>query len=231
MKTLPLPGSLLSVISPPSRPTSSRQIESPSPVPPYLRLVVPSPCAKASKIDRCMSWGIPIPVSVTLSATTPSAAVKLSRLQPDVTGAARNSTFPLSVNLKALLSRLLRICCSRCGSVGMDFGIRGSSSMVKASLVTSATCRNVRSSSGSISDTGQSLISSATVPDSIFEMSRMSLISFRRSLPDDLMIVAYSTCFGSRLPSGFSASSWARIRRLFRGVRSSWDMLARNSDL
>ncbi len=45
------------------------------------------------------------------------------------------------------------------------------------------------------------------------------------------MIPAYSTCFGVRLCEGFCASNWARISRLLRGVRSSWLMLARNSDL
>ncbi|MNY62966.1 hypothetical protein D3C86_1998670 [compost metagenome] len=45
------------------------------------------------------------------------------------------------------------------------------------------------------------------------------------------MVLAYSTCFGVRLPSLFSLSSLARILRLLRGVRSSCDMLARKSDL
>ena len=50
MKVLPSPRALLSAISPPSRRTSSRLIESPKPVPPYWRAVVPSACAKASNI-------------------------------------------------------------------------------------------------------------------------------------------------------------------------------------
>ena len=62
-----LPSSvLLSVISPPSRRTSSRLIESPSPVPPYWRPVVPSAWAKASKMRVCMSAAMPIPVSAIL---------------------------------------------------------------------------------------------------------------------------------------------------------------------
>ena len=65
-----------------------------------------------------MSVGMPIPVSVTLIATTPSAESSFGLLQPLVTGATVNSTLPFSVNLKALLSRLLRICCRRWGSVG-----------------------------------------------------------------------------------------------------------------
>ena len=69
------------------------------------------------------------------------------------------------------------------------------------------------------------------VPDSILERSRMSLISASRSVPEEWMVSAKRVCFGVRLPSAFSASMFARISRLFSGVRSSCDMFARNSDL
>src|ERR671927_264569 len=45
------------------------------------------------------------------------------------------------------------------------------------------------------------------------------------------MVSANLTCLPFRLPSPFSASSLARMSRLLSGVRSSCDMLARNSDL
>src|SRR6266404_6245903 len=45
------------------------------------------------------------------------------------------------------------------------------------------------------------------------------------------MVRANSTCLADKLPSGFSVSCWPRIRMLLSGVRSSCDMLARNSDL
>ena len=45
------------------------------------------------------------------------------------------------------------------------------------------------------------------------------------------MVRANSICLSDRLWCGLSASSFARISRLFRGVRSSWLMFARNSDL
>ncbi|MNC88058.1 hypothetical protein D3C83_38400 [compost metagenome] len=70
-----------------------------------------------------------------------------------------------------------------------------------------------------------------TVPDSIFARSRMSLISASRSAPEEWMVLANSICFGVRLPPTLSARSRARISRLLSGVRSSCDMLARNSDL
>ena len=48
---LPRPASLSTRIAPPIRSTSREQIASPSPVPPYLRVVEPSACRNASKIN------------------------------------------------------------------------------------------------------------------------------------------------------------------------------------
>ncbi|MNT63363.1 hypothetical protein D3C72_2011720 [compost metagenome] len=45
------------------------------------------------------------------------------------------------------------------------------------------------------------------------------------------MVLENSVCLGVRFWSLFSARSLARIMMLLSGVRSSWDMLARNSDL
>ena len=42
----------------------------PSPVPPYLRLVLASACWNASKMMRCFSGEMPMPVSETSNATT-----------------------------------------------------------------------------------------------------------------------------------------------------------------
>ncbi len=56
-------------------------------------------------------------------------------------------------------------------------------------------------------------------------------MSWSRSEPAEWMMPAYSTCFGVRLREGFWASNWARMSRLLSGVRSSWLMFARNSDL
>ena len=73
MNVLPTPGKLLSWISPPSKLDSSRLMARPRPVPPYLRLVPASACWKASKMMRCFSSGMPMPVSVTSNATTVGA--------------------------------------------------------------------------------------------------------------------------------------------------------------
>ncbi len=73
MNVLPTPGLLSTMISPPSRRQISRLIDRPRPVPPYLRLVVPSACWNASKITRNLSAAIPMPVSCTEYATTDEA--------------------------------------------------------------------------------------------------------------------------------------------------------------
>jgi len=59
----------------------------------------------------------------------------------------------------------------------------------------------------------------------------MSLMRVKSSTPDDLMVAAYSTCLGVRFCSLLSCRWLERIIRLLSGVRSSWDMFARNSDL
>ena len=70
MNVLPTPGVLRSWISPPSRFDSSRLIARPRPVPPNFRLVLASACWNASKMIRCFSGGMPMPVSDTSNETT-----------------------------------------------------------------------------------------------------------------------------------------------------------------
>ena len=66
MKVEPSPGFDRTCSSPPSSRAISRLIERPRPVPPYLRLVVPSACRNGSKISFCFSSGMPMPVSLTV---------------------------------------------------------------------------------------------------------------------------------------------------------------------
>ena len=102
---------------------------------------------------------------------------------------------------------------------------------LEGELPVSASWRNGRATASSRLAKKISSASTVTVPDSIFERSRMSLMRLSRSVPAPWMVRANSTCLPVRLPSGLSASCWPRIRMLFSGVRSSCDMLARNSDL
>ncbi len=231
---LPWPGALFCSFSSPERSREiSRLMARPRPVPPYLRAVPPIACWKASKMICCLSPGMPIPVSVTANPMTARARPRVgcSGLHPDMAGKMRRVTEPASVNLKALASRFLSTCCSRLASVCMPRGRPGSTSMVNCRFRDSATWRKLRSTYSVMSWKLTSPTSTDTVPDSIFERSRMSLMRVSRSWPELWMVRANSICRGDRLPSGFSASWLARMSRLLSGVRSSWDMLARNSDL
>ncbi len=134
MNVLPFPGALASRISPPSSRAISRLMASPSPVPPYFRLVLPSACWNASKMSCCLSAVMPMPVSVTDNASTPSASGRIFRL-----------TNPSRVNLNEFDSRFLMICCRRLASVSIVLGRSGCRSMLKSSPLDSATCRKVRS--------------------------------------------------------------------------------------
>src|SRR5581483_8230340 len=173
-------------ISPPSRRAISREIESPRPVPPYLRVVDASACWNASKKIFCLSSAIPTPVSVTRNAITVSARSSVSWPcdQPDLTGSIFSVTPPCSVNLNALPRRFLRICCSRIGSVRSVGGRLCARSISKPSPLSCATCRKLRSIRSRTSPNAISLRFSVIIPDSIFDRSRMSLMSVSRSTPD-----------------------------------------------
>ncbi len=231
MKVLPWSGTLSTLTAPPSRCAISRVMDRPSPVPPYLRLVVPSACWNAPKmVSRCCS-GIPIPVSRTRKATTAPWPRTPAGTSSSAAGSMRSSTLPRSVNFTAFDSRLRSTCRSRESSVSRSAGAPGAVVTVKSRLFCIVIGRKVAStySMSRFSSTRSGLMS--IFPASTLDRSRMSLISCSRSEPAEWMICAYSTCFGVRLREGFCASNCARISRLLSGVRSSWLMLARNSDL
>ena len=233
VKVLPMPGVLRKVSSPPSSVASSRLMARPRPVPPYLRLVLASACWKASNTIFCFSTGMPTPVSVTSKATTELAwlSAMLSERQPVCAGTTRSRTLPWAVNFSAFDSRFFRICCRRLESVTMLRPRLASIWTSNDRPCDSAWWRNGRATVSSTLEKKISSASTVTVPDSILLRSRMSLIRFRRSVPAPWMVRANSICLGTRLPSGLSASCWPRIRIELSGVRSSWLMLARNSDL
>src|SRR5690554_4080289 len=82
--------------------------------------------------------------------------------------------------------------------------------------------------SSTISRSWKGTRSRISLPASIFEKSRMSLMMVSRISDDLRMVFRWSRCWrGRRL---FSSNSVKPIMP-FSGVRISWDMLARNSDL
>ncbi|MNL70789.1 hypothetical protein D3C87_1958440 [compost metagenome] len=69
-------------------------------------------------------------------------------------------------------------------------------------------------------------------PASIFDMSRISLMTLSRCLPLSWMSRAYSEYLGEPTGPNMPVKRISEKPRMaLSGVRSSWDMLARNSDL
>ena len=121
-------------ISPPSSRAISRLMDRPRPVPPYLRLVVPSACLNASKITRIL-LGRDADAGVGHRERDQRrrrrAASRLQQLLPDRLGTSGRPAGspapprPLSVNFTALDSRLRSTCSSRCSSVCSVAGSSG----------------------------------------------------------------------------------------------------------
>ena len=107
MNTEPLPGSLVTVTSPPIMRASLRVMARPSPVPPNCWAVEASAWVNSWNSFACCSGVMPMPVSETASSIQSRPSAHPARPQP---------TSPSLVNLQALLSRLSRICRSRIGS-------------------------------------------------------------------------------------------------------------------
>ena len=106
---LPRPSSLSTPMAPPIISASCLEIASPSPVPPYFRVVELSACENDSNSRARASGAMPIPVSATSKRISAVSAVSATRV-------TRTTTSPRSVNFTALPTRLVRICRSRAGS-------------------------------------------------------------------------------------------------------------------
>ncbi|MNQ90313.1 hypothetical protein D3C85_1056490 [compost metagenome] len=226
LKREPRPGTLSRLISPSRASTSWRVMASPRPVPPKRRLVEPSICWKAWNMRSCWSSDMPMPVSRTAKRST-------SRSSAAAVGSSstESSTSPCSVNFSALDSRLRSIWCRRTRSLWITRGTPAWTWVISRRPLISAMGRRLPSSSASMSWTFSGSSLSCMRPASTLARSRTSLISCRRSLPARWTMSAWRVCFSVRLPTMFCRNWSLRMRMLFSGVRSSWDMLARNSDL
>ncbi len=221
---------------PPMSSTSRLEMVRPRPVPPNWRVVDESACVKLSKMTSSLSAGMPMPVSETENSSVtleengvrvdlvpevdPSTPSSKSTLTPFPT-VTRRTTSPDIVNLSALPTRFRRICRRRCGSPTRS---RGTSAMT-LSWAVMATISEVFSMSSTRSN---STCSSVRLRASTLDKSRISLTRVRRLSPARLKIRTYSCCSFVR---GLSNSRSAMPMMAFIGVRISWLMLARNSDL
>src|SRR5215470_17495778 len=98
-------------------------------------------------------------------------------------------------------------------------------------LLRAARSRTSISASSIVIDMSHSDSSSSIFPASTFERSRMSLMSERRCCPEAWMSFRYSSCFSFSSPNMRSMRTSENPMTALSGVRSSCDMLARNSDL
>jgi hypothetical protein len=151
---------------------------SPSPVPPYLRVIEPSACSKAVNSRFWSSAAMPMPVSLTSirsrSSSPPSSSTR-----------TRSEMLPASVNLTALPARLSRICPSRSGSpLSCRRASSGVTSMCRPRPFSATLCPisadRLFSTSSSVKSTCSRLSRSA----SILEMSRMLLMTPSRWCED-----------------------------------------------
>ncbi len=171
-KLEPLPGLLVSVIAPPIISTSCLLIARPSPVPPYRRVVEPSSWANDSKTCCCLRGEIPIPVSITSNVTCSNSPWSGT----DVTF---SSTRPFSVNLMALPRRLVSTCLSRAGSPSTLIEAPSGTMWLSRNPFWSARPARLSVISATNEFRLNGLVSRASLPASIFEKSRISLMMSR----------------------------------------------------
>src|SRR5882724_3438802 len=217
----PLPGSLVTVTSPPIIRTSLRVMARPRPVPPYCRAVEESAWVNSSNSLACCAGVIPMPVSATANSI---------QLRPLTTFLTCSVTSPCLVNLQALLNRLSRICRSRMGST-ISWPRFAWASRTSRFLFCSASCRAVpmTSSSSGAKFTVSGL--SSSLPASILERSSTWLMRPRRWVPARWTRRSGSAAFSvPKRGALFTIISVSPMMALS-GVRSSWLMLATNCDL
>src|SRR5216683_5516496 len=219
VKVDPRPGSLSTQIRPPCNSTNFFARVRPRPVPSCLRVSSLPTWRNSSKMAGWSSGAMPIPVSMTAISTAPSVRLAFRLIRP-----------PSGVNLTALDRRFSRICLT----------LR-SSPTTSPSRESMSTCRampwrparsltRVTAFSRAVGRWNGAGASSMR-PASILDRSRMSLISDRRCWPEAYMSLRYSSCLSLRAPNMRWSSTSEKPITAFSGVRSSWDMLARNSDL
>ena len=184
----------------------SRLMDRPRPVPPYLRLVVPSACWNASKMTRSFSAAMPMPVSMTEKAITSSPCRGSSgELVGRRAGSTRSSTRPVLgeldrvgeqvaqdllqpvlVGVAALRARRRR---DRRRSKPRPFS-RGERPEGRLDVVDELGQRDLARGAR------------PSCPASTLDRSRMSLISWSRSVPELWMVWRTRTCLVGEVAVG-----------------------------
>ena len=177
-----------------------------------------------------------MPVSVTANATTcraPASAGTSKRGVRPAPARSRSVTAPVSVNLTALESRLRRICCSRWASVTIAGG-RSASSVDREVAAPSPRPAARTPARRSRACSSKRDLARLDVHPAGLDLGQVEdVVDQRRAGRSRRCGWCGRTRSASRSGccSGLSASSRASSSSEFSGVRSSWLMLARNSDL
>jgi hypothetical protein len=228
----PLPASLSAQILPPINSARRLQIARPRPVPPNCRVVELSTWESDLNSRSILLAGMPMPVSRTemrMKNASGSAGVSAPASSPGFSSRlTAMATSPLAVNFTALLTRLIMTWRRRVTSPWMSGRRLSSTAYTRSSFFSaergvrrsSASSRQVRSSKG--------CRSKSSLPASIFEKSRMSLMIFSSESAALRTVSTKSRC---SLDSSASISSEVMPMMPFIGMRISWLVLARNSDL
>ncbi len=117
-----------------------------------------------------------------------------------------SDTPPCSVELEGIGQQILENLLQTLG-VGRDAASKvGSISTANENSLLSLRGRNGRPTRIHQVADKDLLASTVTVPDSIFDRSRMSLIKLSKSVPAPWIVRANSICLADRLPSGLSPS-------------------------
>ena len=163
---------------------------------------------------------IPWPVSSTenLRLIASSLMVSVSTL---------NRTYPLCVYLMAFVIRLITTCLIRWSSPHSRVSIDGEISYKSSISLSPILFRKIIDRSWNIDMGSYSSSRISSLPDSILEKSRISLIMVSNASPEFLILFRYSRTLGAS-SSRKTISVMPTIA--FMGVRISWDMLDKNSD-
>ena len=219
-KVEPLPGSLSRRMSPPCSSTKRLVSASPRPVPSALRRRSRPTCWNSSNTAAWSSGAMPTPVSLHRHLDHPVVAAR-RHVHPPAVGRelhrvgeqVQHDLLELALVADELAEPLVHLEAQR--------RCRGA-----ARAPGSASSRWRARSAGRSVDT-----SSSMRPASILERSRMSLISESRCRPDSWMSSRYSRLLLVHLAEHALGSTSEKPMIAFSGVRSSCDMLARNSRL
>ena len=196
--------------------TNWRVMVSPRPVP-FCAAGSPS-CTKGWNRRFWSSGLMPMPVS----STSISKCCLSSCRRP-----SRMVTPPWPVNLTALAVRLIRIWRSLASSPLMWRGKAEDWSSSSRRPFSSARSRIISATSRTMAPRSNGADSSCSLPASILAISSTSLMSASRCSPLRLMISSLSCSPAVR--SGSRRMRLEKPRMAFKGVRSSWLILARNT--